>query len=60
MVHPSGGRATATAIPTARLHTIRGMDHDLPRGDWPRLIELVWATGGVPPIRAPQTSPARA
>lgn len=30
MVHPSGGRATAAAIPGAELVMIRGMGHDLP------------------------------
>jgi pimeloyl-ACP methyl ester carboxylesterase len=31
MVNPSGGRATAKAIPGARLQVIAGMGHDLPR-----------------------------
>jgi pimeloyl-ACP methyl ester carboxylesterase len=30
MVHPSGGRATAAAIPGAELLLIEGMGHDLP------------------------------
>jgi pimeloyl-ACP methyl ester carboxylesterase len=41
MVHPSGGRATADAIPGARLVTIAGMGHDLPADLIPRLVELV-------------------
>ena len=41
MVHPSGGRATAAAIPGARLETIRGMGHDLPEGAWDQLAELI-------------------
>ena len=41
MVHPSGGRATAEAIPGARLLTIPGMGHDLPEGAWPRLAEAI-------------------
>ena len=41
MIHPTGGDATAKAIPGARLETIRGMGHDLPRPVWPRLIELI-------------------
>ncbi|WP_249009913.1 alpha/beta fold hydrolase [Conexibacter sp. DBS9H8] len=41
MVHPSGGRATARAIPGARLVTIPGMGHELPRRARPRLIELI-------------------
>jgi pimeloyl-ACP methyl ester carboxylesterase len=31
MVNPTGGRATAAAIPGARLEVIAGMGHDLPR-----------------------------
>jgi pimeloyl-ACP methyl ester carboxylesterase len=41
MVHPSGARATAAAIPNARLETITGMGHDLPVGAWPQLIDLI-------------------
>ena len=41
MVDPSGGTATAKAIPGASLLTIPGMGHDLPVGVWPRLIDLV-------------------
>jgi pimeloyl-ACP methyl ester carboxylesterase len=41
MVHPSGGRATAKAIPNARLTTIEGMGHDLPAGAYERLVELI-------------------
>ncbi|HEY3829636.1 MAG TPA: alpha/beta hydrolase [Solirubrobacteraceae bacterium] len=41
MVHPSGGRATAEAIPRARLVTIAGMGHDLPAGAWPQLIPAI-------------------
>ena len=39
MVNPSGGRATAAAIPVARFVEIPGMGHDL--GAWPRLLDLV-------------------
>ena len=38
LVAPSGGKATARAIPGARLMLIDGMGHDLPRGVWPRMI----------------------
>jgi pimeloyl-ACP methyl ester carboxylesterase len=41
MCHPSGGRATAEAIPGARLELITGMGHDLPRGAWPQLIRAI-------------------
>jgi len=41
MVRPSGGRATAKAIPGARLMIVDGMGHDLPRAVWPRLIDAI-------------------
>jgi pimeloyl-ACP methyl ester carboxylesterase len=39
-----GGRATAEAIPGARLVAVPGMGHDLPREVWPRLVEAVAET----------------
>jgi pimeloyl-ACP methyl ester carboxylesterase len=36
-----GGRATARAIPGARLIAIPGMGHDLPREIWPRLVDAI-------------------
>jgi pimeloyl-ACP methyl ester carboxylesterase len=44
LVGPSGGRATARAIPGAQLTTIDGMGHDLPRGVWPRLLDGIEQT----------------
>jgi len=41
LVSPSGGRATAKAIPGARLVRIEGMGHDLPRGAWPQIIGAI-------------------
>jgi pimeloyl-ACP methyl ester carboxylesterase len=41
MVNPSGGASTAAAIPGARLETLRGLGHDLPRGVWPTLVDLI-------------------
>jgi pimeloyl-ACP methyl ester carboxylesterase len=41
LVPPSGGRATAKAIPGARLVMIQGMGHDLPRGAWPRMLDAL-------------------
>jgi pimeloyl-ACP methyl ester carboxylesterase len=41
MVHPSGGAATAKAIPGARLITIPGLGHDLPAGAYDGLIDLI-------------------
>jgi pimeloyl-ACP methyl ester carboxylesterase len=39
MVSRSGGVATARAIPRARMVTIQGMGHDLPRSAWPQLLD---------------------
>jgi pimeloyl-ACP methyl ester carboxylesterase len=41
MVSPSGGKATAKAIPGARLMTIEGMGHDLPEAAWPQLVPAI-------------------
>jgi pimeloyl-ACP methyl ester carboxylesterase len=41
LVSPSGGRATAKAIPGARLVRIEGMGHDLPRGAWSQIIGAI-------------------
>jgi pimeloyl-ACP methyl ester carboxylesterase len=39
LVHVSGGRATARAIPGADLDVVPGMGHDLPRAVWPRVVK---------------------
>ena len=41
LVDVSGGKATADAIPGARLELIGGMGHDMPAQLWPRLVELI-------------------
>jgi pimeloyl-ACP methyl ester carboxylesterase len=41
LVRPAGGRATARAIPNARLKMIDGMAHDLPRQLWPTFVEEI-------------------
>jgi pimeloyl-ACP methyl ester carboxylesterase len=43
MVGKSGGRATARAIPGAKLMMIKGMGHDLPRAAWPQIIDGIVA-----------------
>jgi pimeloyl-ACP methyl ester carboxylesterase len=43
LIRPSGGRATARAIPGARLLEIEGMGHDLPRAAWPRILDAIEA-----------------
>ena len=44
LVDVSGGKATADAIPGARLELIEGMGHDLPAQLWPRFVELIVET----------------
>ncbi|HEY4811940.1 MAG TPA: alpha/beta fold hydrolase [Solirubrobacteraceae bacterium] len=41
LVAPSGGRATARAIPGAKLMMVEGMGHDLPRAAWPQLTDAI-------------------
>jgi pimeloyl-ACP methyl ester carboxylesterase len=41
MIRPSGGRATARAVPGARLVEIEGMGHDLPPGAWERIVDAI-------------------
>jgi pimeloyl-ACP methyl ester carboxylesterase len=41
LVRPSGGRATAAAIPGARLVIVPGMGHDMPRALWAQIIEEI-------------------
>ncbi len=35
------GRATAKAIPGARLEIVEGMGHDYPPQLWPRMVDLI-------------------
>jgi pimeloyl-ACP methyl ester carboxylesterase len=50
LIPVDGGRATARAIPGARLEIIPGMGHELPRPVWPRVIDdvVALATSGAP------------
>ncbi len=54
LVNPSGGRATAKAIPGARLRMIEGMGHDLPPALWPTFADEIAANAA----RAPQGATA--
>jgi pimeloyl-ACP methyl ester carboxylesterase len=46
LVQPDGGRATAEAVPGAKLVTYPGMGHNLPRELWPDVVgEIVAVTG---------------
>jgi pimeloyl-ACP methyl ester carboxylesterase len=53
LVRPSGGQATARAIPGARLLLIDGMGHDLPRGAWPQVIGGITENAGLAAQAAP-------
>jgi pimeloyl-ACP methyl ester carboxylesterase len=44
LVHVSGGKATARAVPGAELVLIPGMGHDMPRELWPVLIDAIERT----------------
>jgi pimeloyl-ACP methyl ester carboxylesterase len=53
LVGTSGGKATARAIPGAKLMLIEGMGHDLPRGAWPRIVDgIVENAAGAPSPQA--------
>jgi pimeloyl-ACP methyl ester carboxylesterase len=63
LVRPSGGRATARAIKGAKLMTVPGMGHDLPRALWEELIDAIAenaARAGGPPDRHPPLHASRA
>jgi pimeloyl-ACP methyl ester carboxylesterase len=62
LVKPSGGRATAKAIPGARLMMIDGMGHDLPRDLWPTFAEAIDTNAARADrfsVPAPAAAPAR-
>jgi pimeloyl-ACP methyl ester carboxylesterase len=41
LVTPTGGEATAKAVPDAEHVVIEGMGHDLPEGVWPAIIDAI-------------------
>jgi pimeloyl-ACP methyl ester carboxylesterase len=41
LVLPTGGEATAKAIPGAELVMIEGMGHDLPEAAWPKIVDVM-------------------
>ena len=43
LARPAAGRATAKAIPGARLRIFEGMGHDLPEQLWPEIVEEIAA-----------------
>ncbi|MEA2443319.1 MAG: hypothetical protein QOJ12_611, partial [Thermoleophilales bacterium] len=58
LVRPSGGKATARAIPGAKLLKIEGMGHDLPRGAWPQIIPAIVQTARAAEARTETTASA--
>jgi len=56
LVHVSGGRATARAIPGAELVVIPGMGHDMPRKLWPVLVDGVARTARRAQVSASSSS----
>jgi pimeloyl-ACP methyl ester carboxylesterase len=52
LVHVSGGRATARAIPGAELVLVPGMGHDLPRELWPVFVDGIARTAARAPMSA--------
>ena len=46
LIGVSGGKATATAIPGAKLVVIPGMGHDLPAGVWERVADAIVTNAG--------------
>ena len=60
VIRPKGGRATARAIPGARLVTYPGMGHDLPAALWPAIVEEIRGAADArtsPPRRLRQAAP---
>jgi len=61
VIRPQGGRATARAIPGARLITYPGMGHDLPAALWPSIVAEICALTACPAAdpAAGRTQPTR-
>jgi pimeloyl-ACP methyl ester carboxylesterase len=53
LVTPSGGEATAKAVPGAELLTLDGMGHDMPIPLWPRIIDAIVDNAGRADTPAP-------
>ncbi len=58
LVRPSGGRATAHAIPGARLRIFEGLGHDMPRDLWPVFVEEIADTAARAGWRSRTEQPA--
>lgn len=60
LIAVAGGRATARAIPGARLRIVPGMGHDLPEGLWPLLVDEIARHALGRPQNEAQEEPSRA
>jgi pimeloyl-ACP methyl ester carboxylesterase len=62
LIDVSGGKATAAAIPGARLELVEGMGHDLPGQLWPRfvdwIVENVERAGAASPAASDSATPS--
>ncbi|WP_114559138.1 alpha/beta fold hydrolase [Desertihabitans aurantiacus] len=61
LVHVSGGRATARAVPGAEYLPIEGMGHSLPAGTWDAVVDAIARTAARsvrPPARDAARQPA--
>jgi pimeloyl-ACP methyl ester carboxylesterase len=56
LVHVSGGKATAKAIPGAELLIVPGMGHDLPPGVWPTIADAIAGHAARHPAQPKKTS----
>ena len=55
IINVKAGRATAAAIPGARLVVYPEMGHDLPRELWPSMVDEIAALAAQAPARRPQS-----
>ena len=58
VIRPIGGRATAGAVPGAKLVTCPGMGHDLPRALWPSILDEIQALAAQTNTTATTARPA--
>jgi pimeloyl-ACP methyl ester carboxylesterase len=58
LVDPSGGRATAAAIPGATLISVPGMGHDLPPASWGTIVEAITANARRSIVGGPSVPPS--
>ena len=57
LVLPSGGIATAKAVPGSRLLMFPDMGHDMPIKRWPKIVEAITTNARRAPVTAPEPAP---